>query len=109
MAQRIGVTVVFEGTVPAQEPAREIMAQAIEQCAANTVRHAGGDRLTVTITETGLLYTAEFRNNGTPPDQPVRETGGLSYLRKAAEAAGGTVTIQSEPVFVLKVSVPKQI
>ena len=109
MAQRISVTVVFEGTVPAQEPAREIMAQAIEQCAANTVRHAGGDRLTVTITETGLLYTAEFRNNGTPPDQPVRETGGLSYLRKAAEAVGGTVTTQSEPVFVLTVSVPKQI
>lgn len=107
MAQRIGVTVVFEGTVPAQNPARDVFVQAIEQCAANTVRHAGGDRLTVTVTETESQYTAEFRNNGTPPDQPVRETGGLSYLRKAAEAAGGTLTVQSEPVFVLTVSVPK--
>ena len=71
------------------------------------MRHAEGDRVTVTITETDTQLTAEFRNNGKAPEQPVTETGGLLYLRKAAESAGGTVTVQSAPVFVLTVTVPK--
>ena len=107
MAKRIGVTVEIEGHIPEQTAARDLLAQAIEQCAANTVRHAGGDRLTVTISETETQFKAEFRNNGKAPEQPVTATGGLLYLRKAAESAGGTVTVQSEPVFVLTLSVPK--
>ena len=107
MAKRIGVTVEIEGRIPKQAAARDLLAQAIEQCAANTVRHAGGDRLTVTLSETAAEFRAEFRNNGKAPEQPVTATGGLLYLRKAAESAGGTVTVQSEPVFVLTLSVPK--
>ena len=106
-AQRIGVTVEIKGPLPKQETARDILAQAVEQCAANTVRHAEGDCVTVTITEADTQLTAEFRNNGKAPEQPVTETGGLLYLRKAAESAGGTVTVQSAPVFVLTVTFPK--
>ena len=106
-AQRIGVTVEISGTLPEQETARDILAQAVEQCAANTVRHAEGDRVTVTLTETDTQLSAEFRNNGKAPEQSVTETGGLLYLRKAAESAGATVTVQSAPVFVLTVTVPK--
>ena len=107
-AQRIGVTVEIGGDLPEQAYARDILAQAVEQCAANTVRHAEGDRVTVTLTDTDTQLTAEFRNNGKAPEQPVTETGGLLYLRKAAEAAGGTVTVQSEPVFVLTLLIPKK-
>ena len=107
-AQRIRVTVEIEGTLPEQESARDILAQAVEQCAANTVRHAGGDCVYVTLTETGSRLKAVFRNNGKAPEQPVNETGGLLYLRKIAEAAGGTVSIQSEPEFVLTVCIPIQ-
>ena len=107
-AQRIRVTVEIEGKLPEQESARDIIAQAVEQCAANTVRHAGGDCVYVTLTETGSRLKAVFRNNGKAPEQPVNETGGLLYLRKIAEAAGGTVSIQSEPEFVLTVCIPIQ-
>ena len=107
MTKRIGVTVEIDGRIPEQVAARDLLAQAIEQCAANTVRHAEGDRLSVKLSETETQFRAEFRNNGKAPEQPVTATGGLLYLRKAAETAGGTVTVQSEPVFVLTLSVPK--
>ena len=106
-AGRIGVTVRIEGTLPEQQSVRDVLAQAVEQCAANTVRHAEGDCLTVSLHETDSQYTAEFRNNGKPPEGTVSETGGLWYLRKAAEEAGGTVSVQSEPVFLLTVRIPK--
>lgn len=51
------------------------MTEAVEQCAANTVRHAEGDRLTVTLQETESEWFAEFRNNGKPPEEPVSESG----------------------------------
>ena len=63
--------------------------------------------MTVTLTETDTQFTAVFQNNGKAPEQPVTETGGLLYLRKTAEAAGGTVNVQSAPVFELTVSIPK--
>ena len=107
-ARRIGVTVQLEGTLPEQQSVRDVLAQAVEQCAANTVRHAEGDLLNVTLRETDTQYIAEFRNNGKPPEEPVNETGGLWYLRKAAEEVGGTVTVQSKPVFLLTVFIPKK-
>ena len=106
-AKRIGVNVEIAETLPEQPRFRNLVAQAIEQCAANTVRHAGGDCLHVTLRETDTHCTAQFRNNGDPPVQPVTETGGLLYLRQAAEAIGGTMTVRSEPAFLLTVSVPK--
>ena len=106
-ARRIGVNVEIAETLPEQPRFRDLVAQAIEQCAANTVRHAGGDCLRVTLRETDTHCTAQFRNNGDPPVQPVTETGGLLYLRQAAEAIGGTMTVRSEPAFLLTVSVPK--
>lgn len=106
-AKRIGVTVQLEGTLPKEQYARDVLAQAVEQCAANTVRHAEGDRLTVTMAENDSQYIAEFSNNGKPPEEPISETGGLWYLRKAAEEIGGTIIVKSEPVFLLTVLIPK--
>ncbi|MBR3430449.1 MAG: hypothetical protein IKG87_10155 [Clostridia bacterium] len=105
-ARRIGVAVEIRGAVPAAEPARGLIAQAIVQCASNAVRHAGGDRLDTVITESEAAVTAAFSNNGTPPKGPVTETGGLAVLRKAVEEAGGSMAIQSEPAFCLTLFLP---
>lgn len=107
-AERIGVAVEFRGEPPKDGIARTLVAQAVDQCAANTVRHAGGDRLTVTITGDGNGITAAYSNNGRAPEGPVTETGGLAGLRRAAEAAGGSMTVRSEPAFLLTITVPGQ-
>ena len=107
-AHRIGVETEISGSLPGNKAARDLLAQAIEQCAANTVRHAGGDRLTVALIPNSAGMTAALSNNGKAPDTPIRETGGLAVLRKAVEAAGGVMTIQSRPAFLLTVSIPEQ-
>ena len=108
MARRIGVTVKLRGAVPKYEPARSLLAQAVDQCAANAVRHAGGDMLSVLIEQGNGAVTASFTNNGSAPKGPIAETGGLATLRKAVEGAGGTMAVQSDPVFLLRISVPIQ-
>lgn len=106
-AERVGVTVEIQGTLPESEMARRVIAQAVDQCAANTVRHAKGDRLNVVIKDKGSYLTASFSNNGIPPERPVTETGGLAVLRKTVEDSGGSMSIQSEPTFLLSISIPK--
>ena len=107
-AKRIGVTVEMRGEIPKSETVRHILAQAVDQCAANTARHAGGDLLLVTITEDGALLTISFSNNGRPPEGPILETGGLAVLRKAVEAAGGEMTTESSPAFLLTITIPNK-
>lgn len=106
-AGRIGVTVSIKGAIPEHSGFRALLAQAIEQCAANTVRHAGGDRVTVRITARESQITAAFTNNGRPPASPVKATGGLAMLRTHTEQAGGDMAIESEPVFRLTLTIPK--
>ena len=108
-AKRIGVAVEIFGELPKGKTAKRILAQAVDQCAANTARHAGGDLLSVAITEDNALITASFSNNGRAPEGPITETGGLAVLRQTVEDAGGSMTVQSEPVFLLTITIPKQI
>lgn len=107
-AGRIGVRVELCGALPDSEEVRQVIARAVEQCAANTARHAGGNCLRVAITEDGTTVTAAVSNNGRPPKGPITETGGLAALRKAVVEAGGSMSIQSEPTFLLGISIPKQ-
>lgn len=106
-AERIGVAAEIRGELPKDEAARRILAQAVDQCAANTARHAGGDRIRLVLNEEqpkALSFTVS--NNGRPPEGPIAETGGLAVLRKTVEAAGGSMTVESEPAFLLTISIP---
>ena len=106
MASAIGVTVEQSGAAPEAGPVRELLGQAISECAANAAKHAEGDRLFVTVlaAETGFSFTVT--NNGLPPKEPVVETGGLLTLRRAVEKTGGPMTVESAPAFRLVIALP---
>ncbi len=98
IAGSIGVSVELRGE-PGQ-PLRRLLAQAISECAANAVKHAQGDKLTVTAAERQFTVV----NNGRPPKGPIAESGGLLALRRETEAAGGTMEIGYDPAFSLTVA-----
>lgn len=106
MAGSIGVTVDLQGDPVREENARSLLARAIRECAANTVKHAEGDTLYVktTANEAGTLIF--ITNSGKPPKGPVAESGGLLSLRRSAEAAGGEMHVQSIPSFCLTLAIP---
>ena len=108
MAESIGVTISFEGDPPAKEPARSLLALAIRECAANAVKHAEADRLTVRIEEQNGSLRMTFQNNGKPPKGPIAESGGLLSLRRNVEAQGGVMNVQSLPRFSLTLCFPDE-
>lgn len=100
LAETIGVTVSASGEPPEDKALRELVAKAVQECSVNLVKHAGGDTLFVSFNDDGATFT----NNGDPPVGEITEIGGLRSFRKMAEDKGCTVTIESKPVFVLKLS-----
>lgn len=105
MARSIGVTVHLNGEAPQEAQIRKIIAQAIAECAANTVKHAEGDSLYAELDHSEDSFLAVITNSGKPPKRPVAESGGLLSLRRKIEAAGGTMNIESDPAFALSLQI----
>ncbi|MBQ8080884.1 MAG: hypothetical protein IJ240_03190 [Clostridia bacterium] len=108
MAEAIGVSVEQSGETPKVGAAREILGRAIGECAANTAKHAEGDRIFVTIKMIGDGFSFAVTNNGAPPKEPIIETGGLLHLRRTVEKAGGTMNVSSVPTFRLFITLPNE-
>lgn len=106
MAEAIGVEVTITGGIPSKDPCRSILAAAITECASNTVKHAGGDRLCADVRESGGSVTFVLQNNGEQPLE-IRETGGLLSLRSLTEREHGTMRIECSPAFRLIITLPK--
>ena len=106
MADAIGVRVELTGLIPAEEPQRGILAAAIRECATNTVKHAGGDRLDVTLSQAGDVFEFVMKSPGDPKG-PIRESGGLASLRTLVEQSGGTMHADAESsAFILRNALP---
>ena len=108
MAETIGVEVTISGRIPREEPGRGLLAAAIQECAANAIKHAGGTAMTVRISPEKNGTRFSLQNNGTPPAGPVREAGGLLSLRALTESKGGCMEIASEPTFRLDIFLPAE-
>ena len=106
MAKSIGVQTEILGPLPENPAYRALLAQAVQECAANTVKHAEGDRLVLRPEENEKEWSIRITNNGRPPRGPVTESGGLLSLRRHTEATGGAMTVESSPAFALVLRLP---
>lgn len=106
-AQAIDVTVSLDGELPKDGKPRAVLIAALHECLTNTVKHANGNCLSCSICENHDAFMAELTNNGKPPAGEITETGGLANLRRTVEAAAGSMTILSEPRFLLRLTLPK--
>ena len=104
MANSIGVRVDMRGTEPKHVDIKKILSQAIIECAANTIKHAEGNAVTIDITTKDTETEITITNNGKPPKREITESGGLLSLRRNIEAIGGVMNLESEPVFKLTIT-----
>ena len=106
-AKSSGVTIQITGKIPDGDMS-ELIYTAMQVCLTNAVQYAKATELAACIPENDDNVTVMIRNNGKQPEQPVREGGGLTNLRRRIEAAGGTMRIQSLPEFILCIEIPKR-
>ena len=64
----------------------ELIYTAMQVCLTNAVQYAKATELAACIRKNDDIVTVMIRNNGKQPEQPVREGGGLTNLRRRIEA-----------------------
>ena len=96
----------IHGSLPEDPSQRILLARAIQECAANAVKHAEGDRLDIRLEENEGNLLIRISNNGKPPKGPVTESGGLLSLRRSVEEAKGSMAVESSPAFALILRLP---
>ena len=100
-AEDVGIGVWIRGELPEVPWQKRIVVTAINECITNTLRHAGGDELRIHTVKTAEETVVTLKNNGTPPGNPVPETGGLGNLRRMAESQGAKMEVSGDPEFTL--------
>ena len=105
-AAAIGIKVDLSGELPRQEELRRVMILAMRECLTNSVRHAGATTILITAENKGDSVSMKITNDGRAPETEVVPKGGLHNLYRHILDLGGTMEIQSKPVFVLTVVLP---
>ena len=107
-AALLGIRLTVQGTLPEEEHLIPVIDTAIAVHTTNVLRHAEGKCAEIRVEDTGPFYTLHFTNDGIPPRSGIKETGGLSNLRRMTERIGGGMKIRSLPAFELVLKLPKQ-
>ncbi len=105
----VGVAVNIDGEIPDGYKTRKIIAAALRECITNTFKHAKGDAIFVKFENDGDLLKISISNNGNPPEKEIVEAGGLLNLRQLVERSTGTMTIESQPVFLLTITLDNRL
>ena len=85
---------------------RPVVETAVSVQMTNVLRHAGGTKAVIDCRKTPGGYVIEMTNDGMQPQSRIREGGGLSNLRSRVEALGGTMDIESQPLFKIHIFLP---
>lgn len=107
-AGTIGVTVHLTGHLPEDEQLYDLRIMAMRECLINGVRHAQADQLFIEMTDTPDHVGIHITNNGLAPKEEIVPKGGLQNLSRNVQNLGGTMKIQSFPVFALELELPKE-
>lgn len=102
-ANAIGMQVHVNGHLPENAQTRKMIAAMGAEALTNAVRHAGAKQLWINVEETETAHVIRYTNDGTAPEGTITEGGGLSTARRKIEAAGGKISIETEPQFVLTI------
>lgn len=107
LSRSMGLEVIVNGEMPDQDDKSYLIITAIRECVTNAVSYAEANHLYVDIKTDKDCIMASITNDGIIPENGVTEGGGLSMLRRRIEYAGGSMQIESSPVFKLIVKLPQ--
>ena len=105
-AEVSGIQVKLTGDLPETEEALHLLLPVMREACVNAARHADAAVLYVAAEESPDAVTLRMTNDGKPPEGEITPQGGLVDLRKVITEAGGRMEFQSQPVFMLTVTLP---
>lgn len=101
-----GAKLIVEGALPENDNRALLLLSVVREAATNAVRHAAATQIHVQMVQTQVGCTMVVTNDGSPPTDPLVEGGGILGMRERLAQAGGSLTVETVPVFRLCVNLP---
>ena len=103
-----GIRVEITGELPKKNALLRLILPILRETCVNAARHADATVLYVTAEQTAEAYALRIGNDGRQPVGEIIPRGGLADLGKRMAEVGGSMEIQSQPAFVLTVTLPME-
>lgn len=105
-AEVSGIRVEITGDFPEEKEVLHLLLPALREACVNAARHADASVLYITAERKSNAMRLLLTNDGRQPQQEVIPRGGLVDLGRMLAEAGGKIEIQSQPQFLLTVTLP---
>lgn len=105
-AEVSGIQVNITGDLPKEEEMLHLLLPVMREACVNAARHGDATTLYILAEQTEDYITLRITNDGSQPKGEITPRGGLADLSKVIFGAGGRMEIQSQPDFVLTVTLP---
>jgi len=103
----IGTDIAWEGRIPAPDEIADVFVKLLREAFSNALRHAGASHILVRFDEDGLNFLMTVSNDGYCPAEPPKEGNGIQGMRARLEPLGGSLVIDAEREFAIRICVPK--
>jgi len=107
MFKGIGVDVAFYGELPQRQELAKFFVTIITESITNAVRHGFATEIEIMCIDNDVEWNLEISNLGILPENPIREGGGISSIRRRLHAMGGTLDLKISSRFLLLATIPK--
>ncbi len=104
--QTIGIDIACEGRLPASDKISDVFVKILREALSNALRHAGATRIFVRFDEGESGHGMSVSNNGYCPSEPPKEGNGIQNMRTRLESFDGSLMIETESEFVIRICVP---
>lgn len=105
-AEVSGIRVEITGDFPEGKEVLHLLLPVLREACVNAARHADASVLYITAERKSNAVRLLLTNDGRQPQQEVIPRGGLVDLGRMLAEAGGKIEIQSQPQFLLTVTLP---
>lgn len=105
-AEVSGIRVEITGDFPEEKEVLHLLLPVLREACVNAARHADASVLYITAERKSNTVRLLLTNDGRQPQQEVIPRGGLVDLGRMLAEAGGKIEIQSQPQFLLTVTLP---
>lgn len=105
-AEVSGIRVEITGDFPEEKEVLHLLLPVLREACVNAARHADVSVLYITAERKSNAMRLLLTNDGRQPQQEIVPRGGLVDLGKMLAEAGGKIEIQSQPQFLLTVTLP---
>ena len=102
----VGVEVMVTGEIPKDRARGQAIAGIIREAVTNAVRHGFATRVLIYVEDAGGACRMRITDNGNLQMSAITEGGGISGMRRSAQAFGGSVTVDTRPLFMLTIELP---